>query len=110
MDNLVVKQEDAEEETVLKKLQDLRLVIDDIDHELIKSLSKRFKHVEEIGNIKLEDHITIFQIKRWFEMMNDRKAFGAKYDLDVEFLHELFSIIHKYSVKKQTEIVRKDAF
>ena len=37
--------------------------------------------------------------------MNNRKEFGAKHNLEAEFIHELFSIIHKYSVKKQTEIV-----
>jgi len=110
IDGLIIKQEEALEESVQKKLDDLRLVIDQLDHELIKSLSKRFEHVEEIGAIKLEDQITIFQIKRWFEMMNNRKEFGAKHNLEAEFIHELFSIIHKYSVKKQTEIVRKDAF
>ena len=49
MDNLVVKQEDAEEETILKKLQDLRLVIDDIDRMEPEDSNqqKSSKHEEE---------------------------------------------------------------
>lgn len=109
MDSLIIKTEETDEAASQQKLLELRHAIDDLDHDLIKTLSKRFDNVNTIGQIKMEDQITIFQMQRWFEMMNDRKTEGAKYNLD-EFLHELFSIIHKYSVKKQTEIIHKEEF
>ena len=96
-------------QTVQDKLFSLRKTIDLLDYDLINTLVKRIGVVAEIGKLKKEDQIAIFQIKRWFEMMNDRKHVGSKANLDEEFLHELFSIIHKYSVKTQTEILqRKD--
>ena len=107
LDNLVVRHEDVEEESVQHKLDEHRHVIDDIDHDIIKKLEDRFGHIEEIGRIKAADNITIFQLTRWYDMVQERKNFGRDHGLDEDFLHELFSLIHKYSVRKQTKLGEK---
>ena len=104
LESLVVRHEDVEEESVQHKLDEHRLVIDKLDHEIIEKLQSRFAHIEEIGKIKAEDNITIFQLKRWYALVQDRKAFGEIHGLEEEFIHELFSLIHKYSVRTQTKL------
>ena len=107
LDNLVIRHEEVEEETVQSKLDEHREVIDVLDHKIIQQLQKRFAHIEEIGQIKAEDKITIFQLNRWYDMVSERKKFGQQHGLDEDFLHELFSLIHKYSVRKQTKLGQK---
>ncbi len=109
MKNLIVKKEDSDEEKIRQKLNNYRNSIDLLDDELIKILQQRFKNVDRIGQIKLEDHITVFQLSRWFEMMKDRTSKSSTHQLDKEFLHELFSVIHKFSVKRQTEIIQNNS-
>ena len=105
--NLVIRHEKVEEETVQGKLDEHREVIDALDHDIIQKLKQRFAHIEEIGQIKAEDKITIFQLNRWYDMVNARKKYGQLHGLDEDFLHELFSLIHKYSVRQQTKLGQK---
>jgi chorismate mutase len=105
MDNLIIRSEEVDEEAIRQKLEALRTVIDGIDHDILLQLEKRFAQVDAIGKIKLEDDITVFQMARWFDMIADRTQFGKQLKLDSDLLHELFSVIHKYSVKRQTDII-----
>ena len=75
-------------------------------HDIINKLQERFNLVDAIGKIKFEDQITVFQMARWFDVIADRKAVGEKLGLDTDLLYELFSVIHKFSVKRQTGIVQ----
>lgn len=105
VDALVLKSENTDEEIIQKKLIDLRSQIDSLDTNLLEILRNRFTQVEAIGQIKKQDDITVFQMKRWFELMTDRQKSGQKLHLDAAFLQELFGLIHKYSVKRQMEII-----
>lgn len=104
---LVLRQEEAEAETTALRLAGLRLNIDVIDAEILDLLHKRFDEVNEIAQIKQEDNIAIFQMSRWFELMENRKKSGSQLGLDESMLHELYSVIHKYSVKRQIEIIHR---
>lgn len=105
MSGLILRSEEADEAVIRQKLQNLREAIDSIDRDLIEKLKQRFDQVDEIGRIKQEDDITVFQMARWFDVVKNRKAFGQLQGLDADLLHELFSVIHKYSVKRQTDII-----
>lgn len=105
MADLRMRQEDADEEVIRQKLKDLRDKIDAIDHDIINKLQERFNHVNAIGGIKAEDDIAVFQINRWFDVIADRKARGLAQGLDADLMYELFAIIHKYSVKRQTDFL-----
>ena len=45
---------------------------DEIDDELINILKKRMTVIEQIGEYKKEQHITIFQLERWQEILRSR--------------------------------------
>lgn len=105
MANLILRSEEVDEEAIRQRLLSLRESIDLIDQDLINKLKERFDRVDEIGKIKLEDDITVFQMARWFDVITKRKEMGSNKGLDIDLLHELFSTIHKYSVKRQTDII-----
>ncbi|MEZ5197130.1 MAG: chorismate mutase [Bacteroidales bacterium] len=89
------------------KLEELRTEIDKIDAELINILSRRMELVDEIGNYKSANNITILQLKRWRNIVEDRLKSGVDSGLNKEFLQRLLEIVHIESIQRQTEIYSK---
>lgn len=89
------------------KLEELRSEIDKIDAELIQILSKRMELVDELGYYKKDNNITILQLKRWSNIVNDRLKTGMNSGIDKEFLQKLLEIVHNESIRRQTEIYKK---
>lgn len=104
---LVLRKEEADEALAMQKIDFIRKNIDQVDDAIIKLLLQRFQEVDAIAHIKREDNITAFQMARWFELMENRKKAGTNLGLDENLLHELYSVIHKYSVNRQIEIINK---
>lgn len=93
----------SENKEFLNLLEQYRERIDAIDFQLLELLSGRMKIVEEIGNYKRENDVTIFQLKRWLNIMETRKDFGKKMGLDKSFVIKLLQLVHRESIRKQTE-------
>lgn len=85
----------------IHQLEHLRSQIDRVDEELLATLKRRIQIVEEIGEVKNENQVTIFQMKRWFSILENRKELALKLNLDPQIVHELFQAIHKYSIDVQ---------
>jgi chorismate mutase len=102
--SLVVRQSrgNPEFETML---QMLRREIDKMDAELLDILSKRMKIVDEIGQYKKENNITILQKQRWSEIFFDRLNLGSRIGLRHEFLLQFLQLIHEESILRQEEIM-----
>ena len=91
------------------KLSSLRSQIDEIDSELLEILSRRMQVVDEIGQYKNVHKITILQVKRCSYIIEDRLKKGLKHKLDRTFLLELLELMHKESMRIQTEIMNKSS-
>ncbi len=90
------------------KLEKLRSEIDKIDAELIDILSKRMGIIDEIGAYKSQNNITILQLKRWGQIVDDRLSSGLESGLHEEFLQKLLEIVHVESIRRQTEIYKQN--
>jgi chorismate mutase len=101
LDQLVLRKQDAEGLITFQKLEGLRAEIDQIDVRLIQILTERFKVVEAIGLLKNQEQISIFQLERFFQLLDDRRMRGIIAGLDPDLLRELFQVIHKFSVQQQ---------
>ena len=66
------------------------------------------KLIDEIGEYKKENDITILQMKRWAGIIEDRLAIGTHLGLDEQFLKKLLTLIHKESIQRQTAIFTKE--
>ncbi len=89
------------------KLEELRTEIDKLDGELLQILSKRMEVIDAIGEYKSRNHITILQMKRWAGIISDRLSIGTNLGLNKIFLKHLLQLIHKESIKRQTDIITK---
>lgn len=99
--NLETRHEAIDDERQIARLEELRTDIDKLDHQLLDILRKRIAIVEKIGPVKYQNKATIFQMKRWFKVLESRKRYGKELKLDEEIVHELFQLIHKYSIDVQ---------
>ena len=107
MQNLVLRDTKLRDEQFKGQLLDFRNQIDNFDTQIISLLNNRKQVVEKIANFKNKNRLTIFQIERWFEILNTRKENAKTLGLDEKMVEELFALIHKYSILTQTQIMRK---
>lgn len=84
-------------------LAELRNQIDSLDHELIRILDRRMEIVRRIGDFKRDHGMTVLQIRRWMEIIEDRIGRGEQAGLEREFLLKLLQLIHKEAIRIQTE-------
>lgn len=91
-----------------QELEEYRSEIDKLDAVLIETLSQRFDMVDEIGRFKLNNNITIFQLKRWSNILQDRLENGENHGLNKEFLLKILQLVHKESIARQTNIYHSE--
>ena len=106
VNGLILRSSDLKDNNISSQLQSFRLDIDNYDMKILELLMRREDVVKQIANLKHLNGITVFQLKRWFEILETRKEKGEKLDLDENFVYEIFEIIHKYSILKQTKILQ----
>ena len=107
MNNLVLRDTKLRDEKFKGRLLNFRNQIDNFDTKIIELLDNRKQVVEHIANFKNENKLTIFQIDRWFEILNTRKENANLLGVDEQMVEEIFALIHKYSILTQTKIMRK---
>jgi chorismate mutase len=86
------------------KLEQMRLVIDEIDEQMIRTLARRMEMINQIGEYKRDNNVSVFQLERWQEMLRSRIASGIIQGLDEAFVKEMCELLHKESIRRQTEI------
>lgn len=102
---LETKHQHFEDRHTIDKLQQLRALIDEIDHNLLENLKRRLEIVQQIGEYKAEHNVTVFQLERWRQIINDRLAYGREQQIDSALIQSVWNEIHKASIQIQTEIV-----
>ncbi len=105
INKLVIRYEfgTIEFENILEKL---RFEVDKIDHDLLTILSQREQKTIQIGKYKKANNITVLQIERLRKMMLERLNYGKELELDSQFVSKLLQLIHKESIRLQTNIMQ----
>jgi len=76
------------------RLENLRKQIDKIDKSIISLLAERMKIVKEIGRIKKENNLPVFDKSRWQEVIKSKKG----------FIKKIWKIIHEEALKIENSI------
>ncbi len=103
LENLVYKLPEVTDSNTSHILETFREQIDSIDYQLLELLAQRMDIVRKIGVYKKERKITIFQLRRWIEIMQTRGEFAGKANLSSNFVKQLLRLIHKESIREQTD-------
>jgi chorismate mutase len=104
---LNLRDPEAPNEAFADKLGELRQKIDKIDDILIQKLGERMAIVEQIGNYKKDNKVTILQVNRWDEILKKGTAFAKALKLDLGFTEKFLELVHGESIRKQTEIMNE---
>jgi chorismate mutase len=82
-------------------IEQIRQILDSMDAEVVDILGKRMELVLQLGKIKLENNMPIYQADRWREIVESRTQWGKSNKLDAAFIHKLFELIHDKSIATQ---------
>lgn len=107
VDQIVFRRTDIKDDILISKLEILRKKIDLLDREIIAKLGERMKIAAQIGQHKKENDVTILQVNRWDEIVNQRKVLAKEAGLSEAFIEKYLKIIHKESINKQTDVMNK---
>ncbi|WP_185874091.1 bifunctional 3-deoxy-7-phosphoheptulonate synthase/chorismate mutase type II [Blattabacterium cuenoti] len=85
-------------------LNSLRILIDEIDENIIALLSERMKISKQLGILKKSYDISILQPDRWKKIMNKSILLGKKLGLSEKLLEGFFKLLHQESINIQNKI------
>ncbi len=105
--NNIVFRKPLAENGVLRNLEEMRGLIDQLDDKIIDIFERRMEIAENIGHYKKANNITILQSKRWDEILNKRVKQGALKGLSEEFIQKVFRAIHQESINHQTRVMNE---
>ncbi|MDR3287157.1 MAG: bifunctional 3-deoxy-7-phosphoheptulonate synthase/chorismate mutase type II [Prevotellaceae bacterium] len=88
-------------------LSKFRSEIDQIDSDMFELLSRRMKLAEEIGRIKLQSNVSIFQGQRWINVVERILSRANRLNLSATFIRDVLDAVHAESINRQNEIMNK---
>ncbi|HXT14325.1 MAG TPA: chorismate mutase [Gemmatimonadaceae bacterium] len=105
---LKVRRETSADAAYVASLEVLRDRIDHLDHDLLDLLAKRMRVIEEIGEYKRANNVATLQVARWTALLEDRLGRAVELGLSPEYARALYEIIHRESVKRQSEVINEE--
>ena len=105
---LQFRKSSSENSEFIDFLEQYREKIDSIDFQLIELLNKRMDITEEIGKYKLQNNVSIFQLKRWLNISETRQEFGKLLGMDGQFIKRILQLVHRESIRLQSEIMNQN--
>lgn len=90
------------------KLNRLRNEIDESDQSIIEIIAQRMQVATQIGELKKEHNVAVFQPERWKSIRENAVKQGTKMGLSEEFIDKLVKAIHQESIQHQNLIMNDD--
>jgi len=82
-----------------QSIEKLRSEIDQIDEQIIKSLSNRMEKVKEIGELKTKQNLSKLDTKRFHELLKNRIEIAEKFNLSKKMITKIWNLIHDEALK-----------
>jgi chorismate mutase len=107
LNHLIVRVKETDDKDFTNKLEQLRVVIDDLDEELINKFASRMSIIEKIGEYKSVNNVTILQLERWDKILKNRSFLAEKVGLSDVFIRKMLELVHQESIRIQTKVMNK---
>lgn len=88
-----------------RQLQQLRSQIDSLDENLLEILEKRMNISEEIGELKQQFNVAVYQQKRWQTLLQKITARANEKGVAESFIVALYHAIHQESIARQEKML-----
>ncbi|MEO8149769.1 MAG: chorismate mutase, partial [Bacteroidia bacterium] len=106
--HLKLRKSTFDDERLTLSLAGIRKTIDQLDSDLLDILSNRMKLVKQIGALKQEGEVSIFQIMRWRSIVKQSLLKADEIGLHRDFVKNILIQIHDESIRIQSEILNKE--
>lgn len=107
LNQIVWRKEQYTSEEIQEELEHFRRVIDHVDDEILRLLSRRMEIAEDIGIFKKKHNLTILQTARWNKTLERLTALTNKLNLSPEFIRQYYDAIHFESIQHQDAVMNK---
>jgi chorismate mutase len=107
LDSVIWRAEGSDSVAYQTSLDELRGVIDRLDDEILKLLSRRMEAAEGIGRIKRENNVMILQVSRWNQVVERVLARSEELGPSQDFLKIILEAIHIESINKQNHVMKQ---
>ena len=91
-------------------IDDLRDALSQLDEIIVDMISERMEVAREIGLIKKQNNVAIYQPEQFRNAIEERIKDAEDLYLSKEFISNLFTAIHNESVRQQSEIYHGKKF
>ncbi len=103
--SLVRRSATSEDPGFQKLIENFRQQIDEFDEEIIHLIAQRMHLVREIGYVKKDKNVAIFQPERWRALAEACRRRAEKGDLSREFISLFLEAIHQEGINQQERII-----
>ena len=97
-----IKETSPASSALQSELRRQRARIDIVDENILDVLADRMRIVDELGNLKKDNNMTVLQQSRWEEIQRLVSEGAAARGLDHQFVEELFRLIHQAAIDRQS--------
>ena len=104
LDDLRLRSEQLSLEAIADLITPERNALDQVDSQLVELMLERKHLVQALAEVKASHGASIFQMDRWFEILQKRGQQAEAIGLDKAYIEQLFQVVHKYSVEQQTKV------
>ncbi len=94
-----------EENNPSLELEMLRRQIDELDSQLFRTIASRLEIVKEVAHVKKHHKMTIVQLTRWNQILQNRINEGMEMGLNENFVRDFLALIHKESIELQSKLM-----
>lgn len=101
---LKLRSENLSLDTIAELITNERDALDEVDSQLVELMLERKHLVQALAEVKASHGASIFQMDRWFEILQKRGSQAESLGLDKAYIEQLFQVVHKYSVEQQTKV------
>lgn len=108
LDDLLIRSVNGAPADADNLLAKLRRESNAIDYEILELLARRMDVVKQIGRYKKEHNMTILQMRRWKEVVDDRLEKGGSLGLDDDFVKTVYEALHTYAIRIQSEVMNEE--
>ncbi len=103
--SLVRRSSTSEDPGFQEQIENFRQQIDEFDEEIIQLIAQRMNLVREIGYVKKDKNVAIFQPERWRALADACRIRAEKGDLSREFISMFLEAIHQEGINQQERIM-----
>ncbi len=88
-----------------QNIEEIRWEIDEIDHDILRLIGKRFSYIKAIINYK-NNPDEVKAAERHLQVITERRSFAESLDLDPDVIENVFQVLLDYSIKIQLTLLK----